>query len=304
MRNKERQVAAQKAADYIMGIEKVKKILFGGKTGERTVATTDAGNIGLNLIKAAVVLGTGWGDVLMSKIQTERNISIPLEEIPGFEFLKQMQQIEGHKRELIISTLGDDVIVALSGRLHMNESHDSDELAKVVRLQVEMLMELGVKNLILTNAAGSLRPEIKVGDVVSHNGFITLFAPPLPLWGGEFISPEDMLKEESILKIRNAAHKAGLTCCRGAGAMVRGPFFEGRKHDKKILREFGASMAMMSVLPETAVAALYSDVNVYAMSFITNTASEEHSHEENQERAKKSSQKLGNLLLSLIESIE
>ncbi len=150
---------------------------------------------------------------------------------------------------------------------------------------------------------GSLLPEVKVGDIVIHDGFVTLFAPPLPLWAGEFVSPEDALKEKNGWWMMQAAANAGLAFHYGAGAMVRGPFFEGRKHDKRILRECGASMAMMSILPEAAVAALYPEVKVYAMSFITNTASEEHSHEENQKRAAESSAKLGSLLINLVNSL-
>jgi len=108
---------------------------------------------------------------------------------------------------------------------------------------------------------------VHVRDIVAHDSFITLFAPKRPLTSGEFVSPEDMLKEENIKQIEESAKLAGLNCHRGAGVMVSGPDFEGRKHDKRIMREFGATMAMMSILPEVAVAALYPETRVFAISF-------------------------------------
>jgi len=281
MRNKEREAAANKAVTHIV----------------------DKAGPGFRSAEIGIILGTGWGDVLMDALEPGY-FYYQLDGIPAFKSLLKMPQIEGHHRALIIGWLDNQKNVAmLRGRIHMNEMHDGEELAKMVRLQVELLIKLGVKHLILTNAAGSLRPEIGVGDIVAHDGFVTLFAPPLPLWAGEFVSPEDTLTLVNINKILDVAYEAGLKCHVGAGAMVRGPYFEGRKHDKRILRECGAAMAMMSILPEAAVAALYPEVNVYALSFITNTASEEHSHEENQKRAKESSGKLGNFLLHLIKEI-
>ncbi len=249
-----------------------------------------------------IILGTGWGDVLLDQCKNSI-VKLPLAALSGFEDLRKMPKIDGHHRELWLTILRNKPVAMLRGRIHSNEMHNQDALMQMVRLQVEMLIKLGVKHLILTNAAGSLKKKVKVGDIVAHNGFVTLFAPPLPLWAGEFVSPEDTLKDENNVKILTAAREAGLVCHLGAGAMVRGPFFEGRKHDKRILRQFGATMAMMSILPEAAVAALYPEVKVYAMSFITNSASEEHSHEENQKRAKESSGKLGALLLSLIDML-
>lgn len=280
MRNQRREAIAEKVAEYI-------------KSQTQTVALRNP--------ETAIILGTGWGNALMENLVAPQQ-TFHLADLPGFHALRCMQQIEGHRRELVLGILKNGrSVVMLRGRIHSNENHSGEDLMQMVRLHVEMLIKLGVKHLILTNAAGSLKKRVKVGDIVAHDGFVTVFAPPLPLWAGEFVSPEDTLKDENNVKILTAAHEAGLACHLGAGAMVRGPFFEDRKHDKRILRQSGATMAMMSILPEAAVAALYSDVKVYAMSFITNSASEEHSHEENQKRAEESSEKLGALLLNLID---
>jgi purine nucleoside phosphorylase len=85
--------------------------------------------------------------------------------------------------------------------------------------------------------------------------------------------------------------------------MVRGPFFEGRRYDKKLLAASGASMVGMSILPETCVAALYPGTRVLALCFVTNTAVEEHSHEENLARAKTASALLGGYLTRIVSRI-
>lgn len=288
MRNKVREAVAERVADCVR-MQVKEPVLHNPEVG--------------------IILGTGWADTLMNEVADEKkpHSMFRLADLPRFEELRDMPTSSGHHRELHLGTVGGKTVAMLRGRIHLNESHKTEELKNIVRLQVEVLIKLGVKHLILTNAAGSLRPKIKVGDIVAHDGFVTLFAPPLPLEAGEFVSPEDTLKYDNNMKIFAAAIAAGLLWHAGAGAMVRGPGFEGRKHDKRTLRQCGASMAMMSILPEAAVAALYQDpdedVKVYAVSFITNTASEEHSHEENQQRANAAKNKLGNLLLHLIRSL-
>ncbi|MBU1180448.1 hypothetical protein KJ885_05900 [Patescibacteria group bacterium] len=299
MRNKKRQLAAQEAMNYM--IVEARRVLFGGTTGERIVTTTDAGSFGLNLVKAAIILGTGWGDVLLNEMRL--SWSCPLVEIPGFEYLKELQELGAHKRILTIADINGKTVAMMRGRIHLNESHDKERLFRAARLQIEMLMELGIEHFILTNATGSLRPSIKVGDTVAYDSFVLppMFEPLL--WGGEFESPEDVLKDENILKIQGAAEEAELKCHRGTLGYVRGPSFEGRKKDKQNLRANGADTAGMSIAPECSVLALDPKCKVYAVGFITNTDSEEHSDETNRERAKQSSDKLGQLLLNLISSL-
>ncbi len=242
-----------------------------------------------------LVLGTGWGDTL----QLERVRRIPFQEIPGFGAL---DPLEGHAREVICGTLGEVPVVALRGRIHLNERPADAELHAMVRLQIEMLIQLGVKTLILTCAAGSLQPEIKVGNIVLINGFVTIFAPEMPMFAGEFFSPEDTIDRELMTRIYQLHGPLALR--RGGHVMLRGPFFEGRRYDKSILRllvpDGRVGVVGMSVLPEACVASLYPDVRTVPIAFVTNTDSEEHSHEENQLRAKAQSEHLGNLLAQII----
>lgn len=268
-RNAERESAAKKAAETIR---------------QKLGVPTDENPIGL-------VLGTGWGDVL----NISESVEIPFGDIPGFEKLGTLQ---GHARRVIFGKLEGRPILALRGRVHLNEAPNDPVIPTMVRLQIEMLLQLGVKTLILTSAVGSLDRTVRVGDIVDADGFITLFAPPMPLWAGEFCSPEDTLDE----KLGRIAfeEREDLHVRLGGHAMVAGPFFEGRGYDKAVLRSTGASVVGMSVLPEACIAALYEEVKVLALCFVTNSAYEPHSHEENLARAKKSRDLLGAYLIRIV----
>ncbi len=280
MRNKNRESAAKRLADYLVRscFDANARYEFNQNSRPDT----------------AIVLGTGWGDACNIK----KIWSTPLSKLRGFESLGEL---EGHKRSLIFGKISGRYVWVLSGRVHLNEAPADPEIYNMVRLQIELLCRLGVKNFILTNAAGSLHEGIRVGNLLVADGFITLFAPPMPLWAGEFCSPEDCL-DSRLCELAVSAGEGLLRVHQGAYAMVRGPFFEGRKYDKEMLRKNGASVVGMSTLPESCVASLYKDegAKVVCISFITNTDSEEHSHLENVARAKESSTKLGLYLERLI----
>ncbi len=237
-----------------------------------------------------LILGTGWGDAL----EYDQDRRVPFSRIPGFEAL---ETLKGHAREVVRGRLGKRDFIALRGRVHLNERPADASLHAMVRLQVEMLLQFGVKDLILTCAAGSLNSDVLPGQIMPIDGFITLFAPDMPLFAGEFCSPEDVIDQGTIRHLMTRTGKLPISVAPGGGyAMVRGPYFEGRKYDKKILRDCGASAVGMSVLPEACVAALYPDVRVLPLAFITNTAIEEHSHESNMRIAREASTRLGSFL--------
>lgn len=248
--------------------------------------------------RIAVVLGTGWGDAL----EFANRRSVPLQKLS--ERFWSLGTLAGHAREVVAGEVAGTEILALRGRIHLNERPGDPEIFRMVRLQVEMFLVLGARTLILTNAAGSLRPQtVKVGDIVAADGFVMRGAPDMPGWAGEFRSPDDTLDPELRKSARWIGNGVGLTVHEGGYAMLRGPFFEGRKYDKPNLRDTGASAVGMSTLPEACIASLYPDTKVLALSFITNDDSEEHSHEENMRRAKEQSAKLGALLQGIIQTI-
>lgn len=244
-----------------------------------------------------LVLGTGWGDVL--PVDGVQRCSF--RDILGF---RKLETLEGHAREAVSGQVAGKPVLALRGRVHLNEAPCDQNIAKMVRLQIEMLMQCGVRTLILTSAVGALpRPVsrlFRVGEVCVVNGFVTLFAPDMPLWAGEFCSPEDTLDPA----LQSIAMKMSKDVGGGTAGhvMVRGPFFEGRKYDKEYLSRTGASVVGMSMLPEACIAALYG-ARVLGLGFVTNDAVEEHSHEENLARANVAREKLGAYLTRIIAAI-
>jgi len=241
--------------------------------------------------KTALVLGTGWGDA----VEFEDAVEIPFRELPGFQ---KLPDLEGHARRVIYGKLGGEPVLALRGRVHLNESYVDDAIYRMVRVQIQMLLELGVEKLILTCAAGSLGGRAEVGQVVVIDGFVSFHAPKMPMFGGEFRSPDDTL-DEGMMNQALYASTGIIPITKGGHIMLRGPFFEGRRYDKKLLAQTGATVVGMSVLPEACIAALYG-AKVVGLAFVTNDDKEEHSHEENQKRVKERSGSLGAFLTKLV----
>src|SRR3989344_2311265 len=242
-----------------------------------------------------IVLGTGWGDKL--ELCDSRELALATQ--PGF---RGLSELTGHARKYVYGHVGATNVLALSGRIHLNEMSHSIGLSQMVRLQIEIMLQIGVRKMILTCAAGSLPGTgIATGSLVIIDGFVTLYAPDMPLYAGEFCSPEDTLDpgmRELAWHLRNEyPSKVSM----GGHVMVRGPFFEGRRYDKKILADSGAAVVGMSVLPEACICALYPGTEALRLAFVTNGADEVHSHETNLERARESAASLSNYLTKLIQ---
>lgn len=242
-----------------------------------------------------VILGTGWGD----KLVLDNRDEWPFTDVPGFS---ELAPLEGHSRKFVYGTCGDKKVVALSGRVHLNEAPADPQIHEMVRLQTETLMQLGIRKLIVTCAAGALPGSgVQKGDLVVINGFVTLFAPDMPLYAGEFCSPEDTLSADWQDMAFLAPHD-GFDTIKAGYVMVRGPFFESRKYDKGILAQTGASIVGMSTVPEACIAALYG-AKVLALAFVTNDSVEVHSHQTNLDRARAASAGLGAYLERVIQQI-
>jgi purine-nucleoside phosphorylase len=263
-----------------------------------------------------VILGTGWGDALNLENQQE----VSLGRIPAFE--KSLPDLQGHKRTIMFGYIAGKQVIALNGRLHLNEIPFSESWLELVRLQTEMLIAAGVKQLIVTNAAGALKclperfselagkflgtgseepfpdPELQVGEIAVIDGFVSVFAPVMPLWGGEFYSADDAISERLI----NVALKSqgDLLIAKKTGAvMLRGPQFEGNKYDKDILSRTGAGVACMSMLPEAYIASMHG-IEMLGLCFVSNDYKEKHSHPENLRRAGEASAHLEQYLKEII----
>lgn len=245
-------------------------------------------------IKYGLQLGTGWGDVL------EWEQELPFQKIPGF---KRLGALKRHARSVAIGTVGGKRVLALRGRVHLNEAPADPNIYAMARLQVEMLQELGVDTLVATCAVGSLVPEFQVGDIVVADSFITAFAPDMPGFVGEFDSPEDTLKEELIEVALSAGAGTALKVHRGTHLMVRGPFFEGRKKDKALYASFGGQVIGMSLLTEACIMATRKH-RTLGLCFVSNDMVEVHDDEIINARVRAKSDLLGDYLNRIAAAIE
>lgn len=255
----------------------------------------DALSIGTNAT-TAIILGTGWGDAL----QLKNARSIPMTMLPGFT---RLGTLAGHRREIEVGEIDGREIVVLRGRIHLNEHPTDPAVPAMVRLQTEMLVALGIRTLVLTAGCGGLRKGVQSGDLVVVDGFCTLFAPPMPLFAGEF-EEADVVLDPALITMALRTDAGRFPRQPGGYVMLRGPNFESRKYDKRTLRRCGAKIVGMSVLPEACVAMLFKEqVRVLALGYVTNNDIETHSHAMNVSRAKGESDRLGQYLTSLVEQI-
>jgi len=250
---------------------------------------------------AGIELGSGFGDALtFDKVHA----NIPMKGISEFMSLSRYD-IPHHARTIVIGELGGKLVIAQRGRVHMNEDPDDPAtINRMVRLQIELMIHLGIKRLILTAAVGSTgRKEsyFRIGEICVVDELITRWAGDLPLYSGEFHNPEICLDKELRAKALAAATEAGLSAKPGRHIMYRGPLFE-TPHDKRLMAQEGGDVVGMSVLPECCIASLYSLPTV-ALTCITDAESETPDHEMHVRRLKESSARLGGMITKLVTSL-
>lgn len=245
--------------------------------------------------RIGIILGTGWGDVLKLSHSSE----VWLNGLPGFEGVRP---IPNHARSFMSGELAGTRVLVMRGRIHLYESPYPEHIERV-RLQTELLLQLGVTHLILTASVGSLKDEvIKVGDIAIMYGFLSLFFEQKPGFGAEHGIPDRHLDDTLAASAYGAGRTVGLTMHRARHAYIRGPFFEGPT-DKSALRMLGGDVVGMSIQPETCVASVYEGTRVLGLGFVSNTAFERHDATVIAERAKASAGKLGTLITEIVQGI-
>ncbi|MCQ2300198.1 MAG: purine-nucleoside phosphorylase [Bacteroidales bacterium] len=212
----------------------------------------------------AITLGSGLGK-LADRI--ENPIIIPYKEIPHFK----TSTATGHKGNLIVGKLGSKMIMAMQGRFHYYEGYTMQE----VTFPVRVMARLGVKTLFVSNAAGGMNPDFKVGDLMIITDHINFMPNPLIGKNIEEMGPRfpDMTTMYSS-RIRRMAHEVADTMKVGLreGVYVAGtgPSYETRA-EYKMFRMMGADAVGMSTVPEVIVAR-HSGLEIFGMSVITNCA--------------------------------
>jgi purine-nucleoside phosphorylase len=250
--------------------------------------------------QAAIVLGSGLGNFIDS-IEIEKEIAY--EDIPHFP----VSTVVGHKGKLIFGMLGGKRVVAMAGRFHYYEGYDVHEVVFPIRV----MKLLGVETLLLSNAAGSVNPSYKVGDLMIIKDHISLFTPN-PLvgknideLGPRFPDMSEPYKKQLIQKAKLIAAQNNYDVKEGVYVAVTGPTFETRAEYKMILT-IGADVVGMSTVQE-AIVANHMGLDVFAMSVVTDIGIREDdtiiTHEEVLEAAKHAEPKLAFIFKELIASI-
>lgn len=239
-----------------------------------------------NKADSLLILGSGWNRVV-EKMKVERQWDF--EDVFGVS-----SGVKGHKGELILGKIGNKLIWIMAGRLHRYEGYESEKVTR----PIQAFSNLGVKNLILTSAAGGLNTAYKVSDIVVLSDLITIFCES-PLKGDKFqdlSSPFD----KSLRKKANLVCKKEKISSQSKGVYIylHGPHYETFS-DKKALRILGADCVGMSMVPE-AIMANYLRLNVLGLSCITNLAFVEHSHKEVLTESKKKNKDMSKLLLGVL----
>ena len=217
------------------------------------------------LPQTAIVLGSGLGDFADTLLDA---IATPYGEIPHWPASK----IVGHAGRLVVGTVAGKRVAALSGRVHFYEGHD---LATVV-FAVRVMGRLGVKHVILTNAAGGINTGFAQGalmvidDHINLLGTNPLIGPNDERFGDRF--PD--MSEVYSLRLRaiadEAARARGIQISHGVYVIVHGPSYE-TPAEIRAFRTLGADAVGMSTVPE-AIAARHMGMEVLGISCITNMA--------------------------------
>lgn len=232
--------------------------------------------------ETAIILGSGLG---VLKEEIEEKIVLKYKDIPNFP----ISTVQGHAGELIIGKLSGKEIIAMNGRFHYYEGYDIKQTVFPIRV----FALLGIKNIILTNAAGGINLDYKPGDFMVINDHLSFFAESVlrgkneDEFGVRFPDMSDVYDKEEIKRMKEIIKKHTGTAIEGVYAYMKGPCFE-TPAEIKALRTLGADAVGMSTVPE-AIVAKHSGIKVVAVSCITNMAAgvtnNKLSHEEVKETA-------------------
>jgi purine-nucleoside phosphorylase len=203
----------------------------------------------------AVVMGSGWAPAADAFGAAEASVTIG--DLPGFAAPTAV----GHGGEVRSVRVGDRRVLLFLGRTHYYEGRGVDPVVHGVRTAAAA----GVRTVILTNAAGGLDPEHRVGQAVVIRDHLNLTARS-PLVGAHFVDLTDLYSE----RLRTLARELDPTLVEGVYAALPGPHYE-TPAEIRMLRTLGADLVGMSTALE-AIAAQAAGLEVFGLSLVTNAA--------------------------------
>lgn len=250
--------------------------------------------------RAALILGSGLG--VLAEQMTDA-VAIGFDELPGFP----ISTVHGHAGQLVMGTLAGVQVVCLKGRGHFYEGYGMGVMTSAVRT----LKLLGCEFLFVTNAAGSLRPEVDAGALVALNDHIN-YLPGTPMigpnderFGPRFFSMANAYDADLRKLLQATAAEQGITLHEGVYIAYPGPNFE-TPAEIRAFKTLGADVVGMSVVPEV-VSARHCGLKVVGVSVITNLAEGLSpfplSHEQTLKYAAIGAESLIKLILAYLENV-
>lgn len=250
--------------------------------------------------KVGIILGSGLGGLAD---QVENAVSIPYGEIPGFP----ISSVHGHAGTLVLGTLAGTEVAVFKGRVHFYEGQG----AGIMTVPVRTLKALRAETLLVTNAAGSLRPEVGPGKLMLITDHINMI-PGNPLIGANddaigprFLPMAGAYEPAHCDRLRAKASSLGITLAEGTYIAVPGPMFE-TPAEIRMFAKWGADAVGMSTVPEV-ILARHCGLKVAAVSAITNLGEGLSdfplSHDQTLQYAGVAARDLGRLVLAFLEGI-
>lgn len=247
----------------------------------------------------AIVLGSGLGELADEYC----DYAISYNKIP--EFIKST--VQGHKGRLVFAKIQGKKVLMMQGRNHFYEGHSMQEIT----YPIKVMKALGIKTLILTNAAGAVNEEYRPSDLmlitdhINHMGSNPLIGPNDGNLGERFPDMTEVYKKSLIQIAEKSAKDLGIEIKKGVYWANSGPSYE-TPAEIKMIRKLGGDAVGMSTVPE-AIVGNYCGLNILGISCITNAASSESggklSHEEVIEAANSAKIKFKSLILSVLQHL-
>ncbi|NLK35809.1 MAG: purine-nucleoside phosphorylase [Gracilibacteraceae bacterium] len=251
--------------------------------------------------RIALILGSGLGELAE---EAEDKRVIEYKEIPGFP----VSTVQGHKGRLVFGKMGGKRVVFMQGRFHYYEGYNMKEVA----FPIWVFNFLGIKKLIVTNAAGGINTSFKPGDLmiikdhINYTNNNPLIGPNLEALGPRFPDMSAAYSNELIEIVRECAYSNGIRLQEGNYLFLTGPSYE-TPAEIRAFRILGADAVGMSTVPEV-LAANHCGIETVGISCITNMAAgildAPLNHKEVMETAERVKGDFSKLIKSVVEKME
>lgn len=246
-----------------------------------------------------IILGSGLGELADQYCE----FAIPYDKIPGFA----KSTVVGHKGQLVFAVINGKKVVMMQGRIHYYEGHSMQEIT----YPIKVMKKLGVRKLIITNAAGAINKSFRPGDLmvitdhINMMGSNPLIGPNDETFGTRFPDMSEIYDKNLIKKVDSIGRLLKIDLKHGVYVASSGPSYE-TPAEIKMARYMGGDAAGMSTVPE-AIVANYCGMNVIGISCISNFAAgvstKKLTHKEVIETTNKVKAKFKTLVLQILQNI-